>query len=146
MKRIAVVGCVALVVALFSSLAYAATVKHFKGPVDKGGTIAFSALRDQGKYTRAGLFELKGIPVKCNNGTTTRAHLSTSNAVDVTNRHFTYTFNFGPSDPATAKVSGQFNRKGNKATGTFTLSHATYNANHQNCGTKGSRDWTAHRL
>ena len=146
MKRIVVVCCAALGLALFSSLAYAATVKDFKGSVDKGGSIAFSALRDHGKYTRAGYFELEHIPVKCDNGTTTRSHLSTSHIVNVTSRRFSYTFNFGPTDPAKAKVTGHFNRKGNKATGTFTLSGATYNSTHQNCGTRGARDWTAHKL
>ena len=142
MKRMVVVCCVALGVALFSSLAYAASVKDFKGSVDKGGSLTFSALRDHGKYTRAGVFESREDPGEVRQRHDDEGHLSTNNVVDVTNRHFTYTFSFGSGDPAKAKVSGHFNRKGNKATGTFTLSSVNFNPTHQNCGTKGARDWT----
>jgi hypothetical protein len=57
MRRIVVVaGVVAVAAGLLGAVAYAASVKEFAGGVDKGGRIEFSALRDHGKYTRAGLF------------------------------------------------------------------------------------------
>jgi opacity protein-like surface antigen len=142
MKRIIVCG-VALVVALCSSLAYAASVKDFKGSVDKGGSLTFSALRDHGKYTRAGLFELERIPLKCDGGTTTKGHFNTSNAVDVTHRSFHYNFNFGAD--GTARIAGHFNRKGNKATGTFNVPSVDFAPPHTGCSTNGARDWTAHK-
>jgi hypothetical protein len=110
--------------------------------VDKGGRIEFSALRDHGKYTRAGLFELKRIPVKCDEGNT-RARVSTGNVVDVTHREFTYKFNFPAGE--NARVSGKFNRKGNKATGVFRASGLDLDSDSTNCTTNGARDWTAHK-
>jgi hypothetical protein len=143
MRRIVVVGCVAaLLVALVATVAYAASVKEFSGGVDKGGRINFSALRDNGKYTRAGFFELTRIPVKCDQGNT-RARVSTQNVVDVSHREFTYKFNFGPGE--NARVSGKFNRKGNKATGVFRASGLDLDSDSTDCTTNGARDWTAHK-
>jgi hypothetical protein len=144
MRRIAVVaGVVALAAGLLAAVAYAASVKEFAGGVDKGGRIEFSALRDNGKYTRAGLFDLQRIPVKCDEGNT-RARVRTSNVVDVTHREFTYKFNFGSPDEK-ARVSGKFNRKGNKATGVFRASGMDLDSDSTNCTTNGPRDWTAHK-
>lgn len=143
MRRIVVVACVAALTAgLLAAVAYAASVKEFAGGVDKGGRINFSALRDHGKYTRAGVFELRKIPVKCDEGNT-KARVSTQNAVDVTHREFTYKFGFGPGE--NARVSGKFNRKGNKATGVFRASGLDLDSDSTNCTTNGARDWTAHK-
>jgi hypothetical protein len=110
--------------------------------VDKGGRIEFDALRDNGKYTRAGNFELRRIPVKCDEGNT-KARVSTSNVVDVVHREFTYKFNFAPGE--NARVSGKFNRKGNKAEGVFRASGLDLDSDSTNCTTNGARDWTAHK-
>ena len=142
MKRIIVCG-VALVVALCSSLAYAASVKDFKGLVDKGGSLTFSALRDHGKYTRAGLFELKRIPLKCDGGTTTKGHFNTSKAVDVTHRSFHYNFNFGAD--GTARIAGHFNRKGNKATGTFNVPSVDFAPPHRVAARRQRGNKPAHK-
>jgi hypothetical protein len=143
MRRIVVFGCVAaLAVALVATVAYAASLKTFAGGVDKGGRIQFKALRDHGKYTRAGLFDLDRIPVKCDQGND-KAFLSTGNAVDVSHREFTYKFQFGPGE--NARVSGKFNRKGNKATGIVRASGLDLAADATDCTTNGARDWTAHK-
>jgi hypothetical protein len=143
MRRIAVVaGVVAVAAGLLAAVAYAASVKHFEGGVDKGGRIEFDALRDNGKYTRAGNFELRRIPVKCDEGNT-KARVSTSNVVDVVHREFTYKFNFAPGE--NARVSGKFNRKGNKAEGVFRASGLDLDSDSTNCTTNGARDWTAHK-
>ena len=83
-----------------------------------GGKIHFSALRDHGKYARAGLFDFDRIPVKCDEGND-KAFISTSNAVDVSNRKFEYQFGFSDLAPGDTDST--------------------------NCTTTGPREWTAHK-
>lgn len=148
MKRIlVVVFMTALTVSLLVGLAFASSVKHFSGRIDKGGKIVFSALRENGKYTRAGLFNLDRIPVNCDVGSN-KAFISTQNVVDVSNkRKFSYKFTFGGDNAdASARVSGRFNRKGNKAEGVVNISKfAPGGTDSTNCTTDGPRDWTARK-
>jgi hypothetical protein len=142
MRRILVIASVAaLAVALVATVAYAASVKHFAGSVDRGGKVHFDALRDHGKYTRAGLFDFDRIPVKCDQGND-KAFISTQNVVDVKQRKFSYKFNFG--DDGKARVSGKFNRKGNKAKGVVNISDfSPGDTSSTGCTTNGPRDWKA---
>jgi hypothetical protein len=138
-KRIVVIGCVAAVVmGLLAATAYA-VVKQFQGPVDRGGNIRFSAEFHQGKPTKAGLFDFRHIPVKCDDGHI-KVNFSTQNVVSVTNRKFHYTFHFVSG---TARVDGVFNQgNNNKAHGTVKYGPSDVSG-HPNCRTPTPRDWTA---
>lgn len=144
MKRIVVTaGVVVLSSAVLAAVAYAATQKDFGGPIQGGGTMSFGALGSNGKYTKVGSIYINRIPLKCNEGTTL-GNLSTSSTfygVNVSSRRkFSYTMNFGGGQ--TVKLSGQFNAKGNKATGTVNASGLNFTSL-TNCTTKGSRKWRA---
>ena len=67
-RMVGVVGVVALSASLLATLAFAASVRDFSGAVNKGGRIKFSAVRDGERYTRAGLFAFRRIPVNCRGG------------------------------------------------------------------------------
>ena len=146
MRRIvAIAGVVALAAALLATLAYAASVKDFEGPVNKGGRIKFSAVRDSGRYTRAGLFAFRKIPVSCRGGKTTKVFFRTDNAVDVKRHRFHYRFHFG-GDGA-ARVHGRF-LGGDRARGIVNVLRLDPNGPHgdrKDCTTNGARGWRASR-
>jgi hypothetical protein len=142
MKRTVVIACVVVIATAVLAMPASAlaAVKDFGGPVKGGGTITFSAQRSSGKYTKAGLFELKRVPMKCSGGVSTLGSFSTANSVNVSSRKFSYTFHLSSG---TAKVSGTFNVAGDKATGTFSASGVNFGSGHTNCTTNGSRTWKA---
>ncbi len=147
MKRIVLIaGVVAMAASLVGTFAYAASVRDFAGPVNKGGRIKFSAVRDGGRYTRAGLLAFRRIPVKCRGGKTAKVFFRTDNAVDVKRRRFHYRFHFG-GDGA-AKVHGRFLGKGSRARGIVNVLSLDPNGprgDRKNCTTHGARDWRASR-
>jgi hypothetical protein len=93
-----------------------------------------------GEPKRAGLFELRSIPVTCDQGGT-KAFVSTTNVVNVSQREFTYQFRLGPGE--NAQVGGKLNRRGDKATGVFRASGLDLDSDSTNCTTNGPRYWTA---
>ncbi len=141
MKRmLAIAAITALTMGLAAAVAYAATQKDFGGPIRGGGTMSFGAIRSHGKYTKAGEFVVNKIPLHCT-GQNTRGTFSTPNFVNVSSqRRFSYTFNFGSNQ--IVKVNGQFNSRGDKATGTVKVSGVDFPGS-TNCTTNGARDWKA---
>ena len=141
MKRvIAITTVAALFAGLVTAVAYGAQ-KDFGGPIQGGGTMSFGGLKSSGKFTKAGEFLVNKIPLHCQTGGNTRASFSTSNFVNVSaQRKFSYTFNLPGDD--TAKVAGQFNAAGTKASGTVSASHVDFSTR-SNCGTGGSKNWRA---
>jgi hypothetical protein len=142
MRRI-IVSVVAVVIlsGLLAAPASAA-VKHFTGSVNGGGRVAFDVQFINGKPRAAGLFELRRVPVTCDEGDTLAGY-STDNGVNVTRkRKFTYQFNFGVA--GTARISGRISRNGKRASGTTTFA-ADLNPTLNNCTTGGPRNWNASR-
>lgn len=145
-RMVAVVGVVALGASLLATLAFAASVRDFAGAVNKGGRIKFSAVRDGERYTRAGLFAFRRVPVNCRGGETAKVFFRTDNAVDVKRRRFHYRFHFG-GDGA-ARLHGRFLGSGNRARGIVNVLSLDPNGPHgdrKNCTTGGARGWRASR-
>jgi hypothetical protein len=147
MRRIGTIACfVALAAGLVAAFAYAASVRDFGGAINQGGRIRFSAVRNNGKYTRAGLFAFRKLPVRCNGGRTAKVFFRTDNAVDVHHRKFRYRFHFG-GDGA-AKVHGRFVGHGGRARGIINVLSLDPNGprgDRKNCTTGGARGWKASR-
>jgi hypothetical protein len=141
-RNLVVASLVVLAVGAFAAFALAG-VKHFHGPINKGGTIDFDAKFKHGKPKRAGHFDLGKMPVSCTGGDTTLI-ASTDNVVRVRKRKFHYDFTGGGSD-AVGIVRGKFNRKGNEASGTFKAEHVDLGGGFNDCTTDGQRGWTAHK-
>jgi|SRR6185295_1356240 len=142
MRRITTIACVVALAAILASLAYASSVRHFKGPVKGGGRIALSAERQQGHFFLAGLFSVKRVPVTCDEGDTKYSHAPTENAVHIKHRRFHYDFATGT---AVARITGRFNRRFSKARGKFRVADVDVDKSFTNCTTSDSRRWTAHK-
>jgi opacity protein-like surface antigen len=145
MKRLLVIACMAVLSAgAVAGPALAKTVKDFAGSVERGGRVKFSAVREQGRYTDAGLFHFQSIPVMCKQGRT-RIFFSNKHGVDVRQRRFSYRFHFGGDGGA--RVRGAFNKRGTRAHGTVNvwLFRERRGGDHTRCTTNGRRQWTAVR-
>jgi hypothetical protein len=142
MKRIIVSVFAVVVLAGLLAAPASAAVKHFTGSVNGGGRVAFDVQFNNGKPRFAGLFELRQIPVSCDEGETLAGY-TTDNVVNVTNkRKFTYRFNFGQA--GTARISGRISKSGKRASG-ITTANVDLSPTDNNCTTGGPRRWNASR-
>jgi hypothetical protein len=142
MKRIIVSVCAVVILAGLLAAPASAAVKHFTGSVNGGGRVAFDVQFTHGKPKRAGLFELRNIPVTCDGGDRTVGY-STGNVVNVTRkRKFTYRFNF--SFDGTARITGRISKSGKRASGTTAFTAAELPPE-TNCTTGGPLRWNASR-
>jgi hypothetical protein len=127
-----------------AAFAYGSNLERFSGSVKGGGRVAFGALQNPlhpRKYPVAGLFHLKRIPLKCDEGTA-KGTFETRDAAFVKDREFSYKFHLNRGE--TAKLTGKFNRRGDKARGEFDVSNVDL-ANFNNCTSRGPRSWRASR-
>jgi hypothetical protein len=143
-KRFVVVLLV--VGALAMPAAAIAAVRHFKGPVNPSGNVAFPARVHSGKVVRVKPgFAFNHIPMTCNEGARTISG-SFNFAMAVHRRHFSGTGTFTSSaGQGTVAVTGAFKHHGRRAVGTinahgnFSPGGVTVTGCHS-----GSLTWHAH--
>jgi hypothetical protein len=140
MKRIIVGVCAVAILSGLLAASASAAIKHFAGSVNGGGRVAFDVQFINGKPRAAGNFELRRVPMTCDDGD----HLirwGTDNGVNVTNqRRFTYRFDFG--ELGTAQISGRISKNGTRASGATSFA-SDVPPNLTNCTTGGARRWNA---
>jgi hypothetical protein len=127
-RRIVVhAGVAAIVCGLLAVPAYA-SIRHFSGTVNGGGTVNFDVKFKHGKARKAGAFAFKQVPEKCDEKTIP-VNTSTVYFVKVKHRRFHYSFR-----GFTAHLKGRITHHGRKAHGVFLDGPNDIGDDH-NCGT-----------
>jgi hypothetical protein len=145
MKRAVIV--VTLLVALALPANAIAGVRHFKGPIQPSGNVAFEAKSRHGKIVKVKPgFQFSHVPLTCNEGDQTISG-SFNFSMEVTHRHFHATGVYKSSaGQGTVAVAGDFRHQGRKAVGTINA-HGNFSPGGQDvtgCHS-GTLDWRAHR-
>jgi hypothetical protein len=145
MKRYAIV--LTLVVVLAMPALAIAGVRHFKGPIDPSGNVAFDAKTRHGRVVKVKPgFEFHHVPMTCNEGKRTISG-SFNFAMDVNHRHFSGTGIYNSSaGKGTVAVTGDFRHHGRKVVGTINA-HGNFSPGDKEitgCHS-GTLDWRAHK-